>query len=64
MAEQVFNQAVTVSLEEAADLIAANPNVRYMLRGEPGIGKSSSTYAHAEDRLPTGYDGRTQPRPW
>ena len=41
MTEQVFNQIPTVSLEEAADLIAANPTVYYMLRGEPGIGKSS-----------------------
>lgn len=31
----------TVSLKEAAQLIVASPNVRYFLRGEPGIGKSS-----------------------
>lgn len=34
-----FNQFV--SLEEAATLIASNPRVRFMLRGEKGIGKSS-----------------------
>ena len=45
MTEQVFNQVVTVSLEDAVRLIVANPNVRYMLRGEPGIGKSSLAYA-------------------
>lgn len=31
----------TVSLSEAADLILAAPGVRYLLQGEPGIGKSS-----------------------
>ena len=45
MKEQVFNQTVTVSLEEAMQLIIANPDVRYMLRGEPGVGKSSLAYA-------------------
>jgi hypothetical protein len=30
-----------VSLQEAAQLIATNPRVRFMLRGEKGIGKSS-----------------------
>lgn len=31
----------TVTLSEAADLIAAIPNNRFLLEGEPGIGKSS-----------------------
>ena len=31
----------TISLEEAADLIAAIPTNRFLLEGEPGIGKSS-----------------------
>ena len=31
----------TVSLKQAASIILANPENRYMLRGEPGIGKSS-----------------------
>lgn len=31
----------TVSLKQAATLIATNPDVRYMLKGEPGIGKSA-----------------------
>jgi len=39
MANVDFNQFV--SLEEAATLIATNPRVRFMLRGEKGIGKSS-----------------------
>ena len=30
-----------VSLDQAAQLIAANPDLRFMLEGEPGIGKSS-----------------------
>jgi len=45
MSEQVFNQVVTTSLEDAVRLVVANPDVRYMLRGEPGIGKSSLAYA-------------------
>ena len=59
MSKEVFNQVVTVSLEDAVRLIVANPNVRYMLRGEPGIGKSC---AQADDWIPTVHDGRTQPR--
>jgi len=31
----------TVTLQQAAQLIAATPENRYLLRGEPGIGKSS-----------------------
>jgi hypothetical protein len=31
----------TITLKQAADLILATPENRYMLRGEPGIGKSS-----------------------
>lgn len=36
-----INFGTTVSLAEAAALIRVNPNKRYFLRGEPGIGKSS-----------------------
>jgi hypothetical protein len=35
-----LNFDLTVSLEEAVTLIAANPNVRFMLMGESGVGKS------------------------
>ena len=31
----------SVSLKQAADAIASNPELRYFLQGEPGIGKSS-----------------------
>jgi hypothetical protein len=31
----------SVSLKQAAQLIVSNPDIRFMLRGEPGIGKSS-----------------------
>lgn len=37
---QVTNR-ITVTLNQAADLILACPNNRFMLQGEPGIGKSS-----------------------
>ncbi len=36
-----INFGTTVSLKEAAVLIASNPRRRFLLRGEPGIGKSS-----------------------
>lgn len=36
-----INFGKTVSLHQAATIISANPENRYMLRGEPGIGKSS-----------------------
>lgn len=36
-----INFGTTVSLKEAAQLIAACPNNRFFLQGEPGIGKSS-----------------------
>lgn len=39
MAEVSFGK--TVTLKQAATLIASTPSVRYLLRGEPGIGKSS-----------------------
>jgi len=32
---------ITITLKDAAELIAACPDVRFFLRGEPGIGKSS-----------------------
>jgi len=39
MSEVSFGK--TVTLAQAAKLIATNPTVRFLLRGEPGIGKSS-----------------------
>jgi hypothetical protein len=36
-----INFGTSVSLKEAAQLIVSNPDIRFMLRGEPGIGKSS-----------------------
>ena len=36
-----INFGKTVTLKQAAAIIAATPKNRYMLRGEPGIGKSS-----------------------
>ena len=41
----IINETRTVNLEQATQLIVANPDVRYMLRGEPGIGKSSLALA-------------------
>lgn len=44
-----INFGSTVSLKQAAQLIMSNPKVRFLVRGEPGIGKSSmlSTIAKA-----------------
>lgn len=39
MAEVLFGK--TVTLKQSARLITTNPDTRFMLRGEPGIGKSS-----------------------
>lgn len=41
MTTTTLNFDLSVSLEEAVTLIATNPKVRFMLMGEPGIGKSS-----------------------
>ena len=49
MAEINFGK--TVSLKQAAAIIAATPKNRYMLRGEPGIGKSSIMSA-LKERFP------------
>jgi MoxR-like ATPase len=46
MAEIHFGKSVT--LKQAATLIATNPTTRFMLRGEPGIGKSSLLRSVAE----------------
>jgi hypothetical protein len=53
MSESILNEIKTVNHKQAAALILANPNVRYMLRGEPGVGKSMIAEAIAEA---TGYD--------
>lgn len=53
MSESLLNEMRTVNHKQAAALILANPNVRYMLRGEPGVGKSMIAEAIAEA---TGYD--------
>ena len=47
MAEVNFGKTVTLS--QAANLIKTNPGTRFMLRGEPGIGKSSLLEAIAGD---------------
>lgn len=47
MSEVTFGK--TVTLKQAATLIKTNPNVRFMLRGEPGIGKSSLLKHIADD---------------
>jgi len=39
----IVNERITVTLKQAAALIVANPENRFLLRGEPGIGKSSLT---------------------
>lgn len=51
MAEIQFGKAIT--LKQAANLIVSNPETRFMLRGEPGIGKSSLLETIASL---TGYD--------
>jgi len=51
MSEVSFGK--TVSLKQAAQLILTNPNQRFLLRGEPGIGKSSILEFLAAE---TGYD--------
>jgi hypothetical protein len=43
-----INFGKTVSLKQAANLIISNPEVVFMLRGEPGIGKSSLLESIAE----------------
>lgn len=45
-----INFGSTVSLKQAATLIMTNPKVRFLVRGEPGIGKSTmlSTIAKAK----------------
>ena len=45
MNDTVLNETEMVSLEDAIHLIIANPDVRYFLRGEPGIGKTSIALA-------------------
>jgi len=52
MSEYALNETRTVNHAQAAALILANPDVRYMLRGEPGVGKSMIAEAIAEA---TGY---------
>lgn len=37
----VINFGATVTLKQAANLILSNPKVRFLVRGEPGIGKST-----------------------
>ncbi len=49
MAEINFGK--TVTLKQAAKIIVASPKNRYLLRGEPGIGKSSLT-ATLKELLP------------
>ena len=46
MAEINFGKSVT--LKQAATLIRTNPTTRFLLQGEPGIGKSSLLEGIAE----------------
>jgi hypothetical protein len=48
-----INFGKTITLSQAATLIRYNPETRFMLQGEPGIGKSSLLESLAED---LGYD--------
>ncbi len=41
MSESLLSEIRTVNHKQAGALILANPNVRYMLRGEPGVGKTA-----------------------
>lgn len=41
MSNTTISFGATVSLKQAANLIVTNPTTRFMVRGEPGIGKSS-----------------------
>jgi len=52
MSESIVNESCTVNHKQAASLILANPDVCYMLRGEPGVGKSMIATAIAQA---TGY---------
>ena len=47
-----INFGTKVTLKQAANLIASTPMNRYMLRGEPGIGKSS-IMAALKEKFPT-----------
>ena len=47
------NFGKTITLKQAAQLIKTNPEVRFLLQGEPGIGKSSILKTIADD---LGYD--------
>ena len=47
------NFGKTVTLKQAAQLIKSNPETRFLLQGEPGIGKSSLLESLAES---LGYD--------
>jgi hypothetical protein len=51
MSEVSFGKSIT--LKQAANLIKSNPETRFLLQGEPGIGKSSLLENIAED---LGYD--------
>lgn len=51
MSEVTFGKSIT--LKQAANLIKSNPETRFLLQGEPGIGKSSLLESIAED---LGYD--------
>ncbi len=48
MTISMINETQTVTLNEAIQLIVHNPNVRFMLRGEPGVGKTSIAHEIAK----------------
>ena len=51
MSEVSFGK--TITLKQASNLIRTNPEIVFLLRGEPGIGKSSLLQSIASD---LGYD--------
>ena len=52
MSEEIVNELRTVTLTQAVQLTLLNPDVIYMWRGEPGVGKSSAAQELARQ---TGY---------
>ena len=52
MSEEIVSELRTVTLTQAVQLTLLNPDVIYMWRGEPGVGKSSAAQELARQ---TGY---------
>ena len=47
-----MNEIQTVTLQQAVQLIVNNPKTRFVLRGEPGVGKTSIAQEIASANLP------------